>query len=98
MPLNVRSSAISISVISFFFLSIICWISGLSPFICCKRAMIGAALVYIVVIFIVRVINKILLDVIINKQVEKERSIYLQTGKILETGDGISDSNNGRYY
>jgi hypothetical protein len=94
MPLNVRSNAINISVISFFFLSIVGWISGLSPFICCKRAMIGAVLVYIVTIFIVRVINMILLDAIINKQVEKEKSINFQTGSIIETGDIISDSNN----
>ena len=94
MPLNVRSSAISISVISFFFLSIVGWISGLSPFICCKRAMIGAALVYITVIFIVKVINRILLDAIINKQVENEKSVYFQKGKIIETGDRVSDSNN----
>ncbi len=94
MPLNVRSSAISISVISFFFLSIVGWISGLSPFICCKRAMIGAALVYITVIFIVKVINRILLDAIINKQVENEESVYFQKGKIIETGDRVSDSNN----
>lgn len=94
MPLNVRSSAVSISVICFFFLSIVGWISGLSPFICCKRAMIGAALVYVAVIFIVKVINNILLDAIINKQIEKEKSIYFQTGKIVETGDRVSDGNN----
>ena len=94
MPLNVRSSAVSISVICFFFLSIVGWISGLSPFICCKRAMIGTAFVYVVVVFIVRVINKILLDAIINKQVEKEKSIYFETGKIIEAGDRLSDGNN----
>ena len=94
MPLNIRSFAVNISVISFFFLSIIGWISGLSPFVCCKRAMIGAVLVYIIAIFIVRVINIILLDAIINRQVEKEKSINFQKGAILEAGDRISDSNN----
>ena len=94
MPLNIRSFAVNISVISFFFLSIIGWISGLSPFVCCKRAMIGAVLVYIIAIFIVRVINIILLDAIINRQVEKEKNINFQKGAILEAGDRISDSNN----
>ena len=94
MPLNVRSFAVSISVISFFFLSIVGWFSGLSPFICCKRAMIGAAIVYIAAIFIVRVINIILLDAIIKRQVEKEKNINFHTGTILETGDRISDGNN----
>ena len=93
MPLNVRSFAVSISVISFFFLSIVGWISSLSPFVCCKRAMIGAALVYIAAIFIVRVINNILLDAIINRQYEKEKSINFQTDSIIETGDRISDGN-----
>ena len=94
MLLNVRSSAVNISVISFFFLSIVGMVSGLTPFVCCKRAMIGAVIVYVVAIFIVKVINIILLDAIINRQVEKEKSINFQTGTILETGDRISDSNN----
>jgi hypothetical protein len=94
MPLNVRTYAVNISVMSFFFLSIVGWISGISPFICCKRAMIGAAIVYIVAIFIVRVINIILLDAIINRQVEKGKSDSLQKGTILEAGDRISGSNN----
>ena len=56
--------------------------------------MIGAVLVYIVAIFIARVINRILLDAIIDTQVEKEENIDFQTGSIIETGDRISDSNN----
>ena len=93
MLLNVRSSAVSISVISFFFLSIVGWISDLSPFICCKRAIIGAGFVYIAAVFMVRIINKILLDAIINGQLEKENSHNLHAGSILETGDKVSDGN-----
>ena len=76
MPLHVRSIAVRISVICFFGLSIIGWISGLSPFVCCKRALIGAALAYMTGTWAVRAINAILINAMItnhmNKQEEKE--------------------------
>ena len=76
MLFNVRSIAVSIAVICFFSLSFIGWISGLSPFICCKRALAGTVLAYIAGIWAVKAINSILLNAMItnhmNKQKEKE--------------------------
>jgi hypothetical protein len=74
MPLNVRSIAVSIAVICFFVLSIIGGVCGLSPFVCCKRALIGAILVYIAGRWAVRAINAILVDAIIANQVNQQES------------------------
>lgn len=75
MPLHVRSIAVSIAVLCFFGLSLVGWISGLSPFTCCKRALAGAALAYIAAALAVKAINAILINAMIagrmNKQKEK---------------------------
>jgi hypothetical protein len=68
MPLHVRSISISLAVICFFVLSFISWISGLSPFVCCKRALIGAAIAYITVSLAVKAINAILTNAMITSQ------------------------------
>jgi len=76
MPFNVRSIAVSIAVICFFGLSFVGWISGLSPFVCCKRALAGAVVAYIAGNWAVKTVNAILLNAMIinymNKQKEKE--------------------------
>jgi len=72
MPLNVRSIAVSIAVIFFFVLSIIGGIYGLSPFVCCKRALIGAILAYVAGGWAVRAINAILVDAIIANQIDRQ--------------------------
>lgn len=72
MPLHVRSIAVSIAVICFFLLSLIGWISGLSPFICCKRALIGAVLAYIAGTWAVKAINAILINAMITNQVNQQ--------------------------
>jgi hypothetical protein len=69
MPLHVRSIAVSISVICFFVLSFVGWIGGLSPYVCCKRALIGAVLVYIAGRWAVKAINAILVNAMISNQV-----------------------------
>ena len=72
MPLHVRSIAVSIAVICFFGLSLIGWISGLSPFTCCKRALLGAVLAYIAGALAVRAINAILISAMIANQMEQQ--------------------------
>ena len=72
MPLNVRSIAVSIAVIFFFVLSIIGGVYGLSPFVCCKRALIGAILAYIGGGWAVRAINAILVDAMIANQIDQK--------------------------
>ncbi|MEK7993421.1 MAG: hypothetical protein AAB403_06405 [Planctomycetota bacterium] len=72
MPLHVRSIAINIAVICFFTLSLVGWVSGLSPSVCCKRATIGALLAYIAGAWAVRAVNAVLIHAMIARQVDQE--------------------------
>lgn len=81
MPLHVRSIAVSISVICFFGLSSIGWISGLTPFVCCKRALIGAVLAYIAGSLAVRAINAVLMNAMISNQMTQQEGLDFATGR-----------------
>lgn len=71
MPLHVRSIATSIAVICFFGIAIISGISGIMPFTCCKRAIIGAVIGYIISIYAVKMINAILINAMIKSQMNQ---------------------------
>ncbi len=73
MPLHVRSIAISIAVTCFFGVSLIGWISGLSPFTCCKRALAGAVFAYIAGACVVKAINAILISAMITNQMNRQK-------------------------
>jgi len=73
MPLHVKSIAVSIAVICFFAIAIIGLISGLSPFICCKRALIGAAAAYIAGAWAVKAINAILINAMISSRMKQQK-------------------------
>ena len=73
MPLHVRSIAIKTAVIFFFGLSIVGWVNNLSPFTCCKRALAGAALAYIVAVCAVKAVNAILMNAIIANQMSQQK-------------------------
>jgi hypothetical protein len=73
MPLNVRSVAVSIGVICFFAIAGIGWISGLSPFTCCKRALVGAAAAYIAGAWAVKAINAILMNAMITSRMKQQK-------------------------
>ena len=70
MPLHVRAIAVKIAVISFFAVAIISQTSGVTSLACCKRAMIGAIFAYIATVLAVRVVNAILINAMIKKQLE----------------------------
>jgi hypothetical protein len=74
MLLNVRSTAVSLSVLTFFALSIVSWSYGLPPFACCKRALGGALCVYIVANIGARIINAILINAMITSKEQEEKS------------------------
>jgi hypothetical protein len=73
MPLHVRSIAVSIAVICFFAVSLIGWISGLTPFICCKRALIGAIVAYAAAALAAKAINAILVNAMIRSQMNQRK-------------------------
>jgi len=81
MPLHVRSISATTAVVFFFAVSLIGWISGLSPFTCCKRALIAAFVVYVIVALAVTVINTILINAMANSQMNQ------QTGKTSDNRD-----------
>ena len=59
----------------FFGISLIGWASGLCPFTCCKRAIIGAALAYAATVLAVRATSAILINsMIANKMAKKEQT------------------------
>jgi hypothetical protein len=91
MPLHVKSIAVSIAVICFFALSIIGGFCGLSPFVCCKRALIGAMLAYIAGGLAVRAINAILIDAIIANQMNQQEDSRM---KLKGKSSGGTDSRN----
>lgn len=72
MLLHNRSIAINTAVVSFFTLSFIGWMSGLSVFICCKRALIGAIIAYIVGGWAVKAINAILVNAMIENHMNQQ--------------------------
>jgi uncharacterized membrane protein len=73
MLIHSRPIAITAAVISFFVLSFVGLFTGLVPFTCCKRAFLGAALVYIVTAIVVNIINAILTSAIIDSHINKRR-------------------------
>ena len=73
MPLNIRSIAVSIAVIWFFGIAAIGWLVDLSPFTCCKRALIGAVFAYIIAACGVKVINTILINAMTKHQMDQQK-------------------------
>lgn len=73
MPFHVRSIGVGIAVIFFFVISLIGWISGLSPFTCCKRALVGTALAYIAGTLAVKAISAILMNSMISDRINQNK-------------------------
>jgi len=62
-----------LAVISFFGLSFVGLLYGLTPLTCCKRAFIGAALIYLATAITVNIINAVLTHAIINSHINKNK-------------------------
>jgi hypothetical protein len=94
MLLHVRSIAVSIAVICFFGVSLIGWVSGLSPYVCCKRALVGAVIAYITAAWAVKAINAILINAMITNQMNQQEDFHFGTDReavIKEKGSGGRD-------
>ena len=72
MPLHIRSVAVSIAVACFFGVSLIGWISGLTPFTCCKRAIVGGVLAYIAGTWAVKAVNAILISAMVTNEINQQ--------------------------
>ena len=73
MPLHVRSISVGTAVICFFGIAVVGWISDLSPFTCCKRALTAAFVAYAVTTFAIKAINAILINAMIKTQMNKQK-------------------------
>jgi hypothetical protein len=73
MPLHPRSISISIAVVCLFVISFIGWFAGLAPLTCCKRAMTGAFVAYIVTRIAVNIINNIIISVLVKSRMEEQK-------------------------
>jgi hypothetical protein len=73
MPLQARPIAVGIAVIFFFGSSLVGWICGLSPFTCCKRAVLASAVSYVAGTLAVKGVNAVLMSALIASQVRREK-------------------------
>lgn len=71
MPLHVRSISIKVAVICFFGIAVVGWVSSLSPFTCCKRAVIAAIVAYAATVLAVKAINSILISAMTKSQMDR---------------------------
>lgn len=75
MLLPVRSIGVSAGVLCFFAIGIIGSLGGLSPHVCCQRAVLGAGVAYLTATAAMRAVNAILVQAVIADQVkEMEKS------------------------
>jgi hypothetical protein len=73
MLIHARPIAICLAVTAFFGLSFVGWFYGLTPLTCCKRAFLGAALVYIAAALAVNIINAVLTSAIIDSNINRRK-------------------------
>jgi hypothetical protein len=73
MPLRVRPISVGIAVTFFFGISVVGCLTGLAPFTCCKRALLGAAMAYIAGSLTVKAINAVLVNAIIENQMNQKQ-------------------------
>ncbi|MDT8299997.1 MAG: hypothetical protein RQ760_00845 [Sedimentisphaerales bacterium] len=72
MPLHIKSIAVTIAVACYFGVSFIGLISGLTPFTCCKRALVAAVLAYIAATWAVRGVNAIVVSAMVTDQMNEQ--------------------------
>ena len=73
MPLNAKPIAVSFAVIAFFGISFVAWFSGLTPFMCSKRAITGALLAYLAAALAIKAINAILISAMVENEMQQQK-------------------------
>ena len=80
MPFHVKSISMSLAVLCFFVIAVIGWLAGLTPFTCCKRAVLGAVVVYVISSMVVRIVNRILIDAMLKAQMKQQNGDVANRG------------------
>ena len=71
--LHKRPIAVRAAVICFFALGLVGSLCGLSPDVCCQRALLGAVIAYLVAGMAVRAVIAILTHAMVTSQLNKEK-------------------------
>ena len=71
--LPARSIAVSAAVVCFFAVGIVGSVSGLAPYTCCKRALLGAAIAYLAAGTAVQAVMAILTQAIVASHTNKDK-------------------------
>jgi ABC-type transporter Mla maintaining outer membrane lipid asymmetry permease subunit MlaE len=74
MLLQTRPIAFTAAVIAFFVLSIVGCVVSLSPATCCKRAVLGAVVTYLVASVAMRAVDAIVTAAMIASQISKDQT------------------------
>ncbi len=74
MLLQIRPIAFTTAVIAFFLLGIVGSVVSLTPYTCCKRALLGAMAAYVVALVAMRAVNAILTQAMISSQMSKDQT------------------------
>ena len=72
MLFHARPIAVSAAVVCFFALSVVGALGGLTPYTCCKRAVLGAAVACLTVAVAVRAVNAVLTQALIAAQSQRK--------------------------
>jgi len=75
MLLHVRSIAVGVAVLCFFGVGIVGTLTGLTPYICCKRALLGTTVGYLTAGAAVRAVNAIVTQAMIDSRIGKSKEI-----------------------
>jgi hypothetical protein len=73
MLVHIRSLAVSAAVLCFFAIGIVGSLSGLSPYPCCKRAVLGAVGAYLAAGAAGRIVWAVLTQAMIAGQINKDK-------------------------
>ncbi len=73
MLLQTRPVAVSAAVLCFFVIAIIGSLGGLSPYPCCKRAMLGAVVAYLTTGALGQAVNAILTQAMITDRISRNK-------------------------
>ncbi len=74
MLLDNKTIAVKTAVFIFFITSIICIISEMEPFSCCKKALIASAAAYIASVIFTKIVNAIIISAAVEKYMKQEKA------------------------
>jgi hypothetical protein len=70
MFIKSKSLAMKAAVLAFLAVSLVCQLSRIDALVCLERAILGSIAVYIIITLVIKTVNALLFNAIINKQLE----------------------------